>query len=92
MVKTLKIKGLLRRSNEIWHKKIEYIVVAIEVLKNLSIISMEFLLGLLQSHELCMKQYDFFPLSKHFKLNYLLEDILDGEEEEVLITKNEWAI
>ncbi|XP_077237259.1 uncharacterized protein LOC143878927 [Tasmannia lanceolata] len=48
-------------------RKFEYIVVAIEESKDLATISLESLLGSLQSYELRMKQFDSSPLEQAFQ-------------------------
>ena len=47
-------------------RKFDSTVVAIEESKDLSTLSVESLLGSLQSHELRMKQYDTAPLEQAF--------------------------
>ncbi|XP_024976289.1 uncharacterized protein LOC112514191 [Cynara cardunculus var. scolymus] len=49
-------------------RKFEYVVVAIEESKDISIMSLERLLGILQSHELRMKQFDSNPYEQAFQL------------------------
>ncbi|XP_077230180.1 uncharacterized protein LOC143863401 [Tasmannia lanceolata] len=48
-------------------RKFEYIVVVIEESKDLATLSLESLLGSLQSHELRMKQFDSSPLEQAFQ-------------------------
>ena len=48
-------------------QKFESTIVAIEESKDLSTLSVENLLGSLQSHELQMKQYDTTPLEQAFE-------------------------
>lgn len=49
-------------------RKFEYVVVAIEESKDLSTLSLESLLGTLQSHELRMRQFDSTPYEQAFQL------------------------
>ncbi|XP_022033471.1 uncharacterized protein LOC110935389 [Helianthus annuus] len=49
-------------------RKYESVVVAIEESKDLTTISTEELLGILQSHELRMKQYDDSPIEQEFQI------------------------
>ncbi|KAI3690759.1 hypothetical protein L2E82_48966 [Cichorium intybus] len=58
------VEKILRRLT----RKFEYIVVAIEESKDLSTLSLENLLGTLQSHELRMKQFDHTPYEQAFQL------------------------
>ena len=51
-------------------RKFEYIVVAIEDFRDLSTISLESLLGTLQSHELRIKEFDTFPMEHALQLQY----------------------
>ncbi|XP_024963513.1 uncharacterized protein LOC112503751 [Cynara cardunculus var. scolymus] len=50
-------------------RKFEYIVVAIEESKDLDFMSLENLLGILQSHELRMRQFDISPFEQAFQLH-----------------------
>ncbi|XP_024965767.1 uncharacterized protein LOC112505964 [Cynara cardunculus var. scolymus] len=56
-------------------RKFEYIVVAIKESKDLDFMSLENLLGILQSHELRMRQFDISPFEQAFQLHSA-----DGQE------------
>ncbi|GAV84464.1 DUF4219 domain-containing protein/UBN2 domain-containing protein [Cephalotus follicularis] len=78
LVNQMKVNGEAMENQKIVEKilksltrKFEYIVVAIEESKDLSSLSLESLLGSLQSHELRMKQFDAPPLEHAFQSQVL---------------------
>ncbi|KAD5508293.1 hypothetical protein E3N88_15996 [Mikania micrantha] len=68
-------------------RKFEYIVVAIEESKDLTSLSLESLLGILQSHELRMKRYEGSSIDNAFQLQGISankqKEIENNEESEV---------
>ncbi|KAL7587341.1 hypothetical protein Lser_V15G39417 [Lactuca serriola] len=61
-------------------RKFEYIVVAIEESKDLKTLSLESLVGTLQSHELRMRQFDDSPMEQSFQVSTKLKGKEPGND------------
>ena len=68
MEKILMIKRIVEKMLRSLTRKFEYIVVAIEESKDSKTLSLESLVGTLQSHELRMRQFDDSPMEQAFQV------------------------
>lgn len=62
------IKRIVEKMLRSLTRKFEYIVVAIEESKDSKTLSLESLVGTLQSHELRMRQFDDSPMEQAFQV------------------------